>query len=145
MIGANSYLGSKGRHLLIIPSTNQFEAKSILEIVYDIALAHSGADGHWCMAVTVMLFVKFIHSSMNHSYLGGVAVDQGGLPAFLDKVCNDFSGLFDSGLLLWKIGSKVFVTACYYKSLFCHNVTSFLDAQSTVYYNGREAQKKGIC
>ena len=82
---------------------------------------------------------------MNHSYLGGVAVDQGGLPAFLDKVCNDFSGLFDSGLLLWKIGSKVFVTDCYYKSLFCHNVTSFLDAQYTVYYNGGKDKKQGVC
>ena len=121
VIGVHGNLGQYRADRFINAALNQFGADAVLKVVSHISLAHGRAHGHGRLAVSIMLFAEFIHGSVDHAYLGSVAVYDGYLPAFLDKVRNDLCGPGHGSLLLRKIGSQIFVANGQYNAFFCHN------------------------
>ena len=121
VVWVDGHLGQNGGDRFIDSALDQLGADAVLHVVADIALAHGGADGHGSLAVAVVLLAEFIHRSVNHAHLGGVAVDDGHLPSILNKISDHFGGFRHRGLLFREIGAQVLVTDCYDDSFFCHN------------------------
>ena len=105
-------LGQNGADCAVNTPVQQFFPDAVLQVVADIALAHGGAYGHGRGGVVRVRLAKFVHSGMDHAHLGGVAVGDGDLIAFLQKVGDGFCGFLNGHHLLRKGGAQSAVSEC---------------------------------
>lgn len=67
-----------------------------------------------------MLSGEFVHGSMDHADLRGIAVNKGNLPALLYKISHHLGSADDSSLLLRQIGTEGMVSQGDDYALFGH-------------------------
>ncbi len=93
-------------------SAEKLSTDGVLQVVADVAFAHSGADRHRGCAVVGVHFAEFIHSRVDHADLRCVAVGDDNISAGSNEICDYFCGTFYGCFLFRQRRSKSFVSQC---------------------------------
>src|SRR5699024_5046651 len=94
-----SYLSENGTYWLVDTSAEKFCTKSVLDIITNVTLAHSGTYRHGNRSIVGVYLSKFIHGSMDHACLRSIAVGNDNISSGFYQINQDFCGSLQSGLL----------------------------------------------
>ena len=93
-------------------SAEKLSTDGVLQVVADVAFAHSGADRHRGCAVVGVHFAEFIHRHVDHADLRRIAVGDDNISAGSNEICDYFCGTFYGCFLFRQRRSKSFVSQC---------------------------------